>query len=63
VNKEESMSFISLKEVVDFAVEREETAYQMYKRAAELTVSPAARKMFEELAQEEATHKEVFSKG
>ena len=56
------MSFLSLKEVIDFAVEREETAYQLYKRAAQLTESPAARKMFEELAQEEATHKDVFSK-
>lgn len=56
------MSFVSLKEVVDFAIEQEEGAYQRYKRAAELTESPAARKMFEELAQEEATHKEVFSK-
>lgn len=56
------MSFISLKEVVDFAIEQEEIAYQRYKRAAELTESPAARKLFEELAQEEATHKEVFSK-
>lgn len=55
------MSFISLKEVIDFAIEREEAAYQMYKRAAELTVNPGARKMFEELAQEEATHKVVFS--
>jgi rubrerythrin len=56
------VSFISLQEVIDFAIEREETAYQLYKRAAELTVSPASRKMFEELAQEEAAHKEVFSK-
>jgi rubrerythrin len=56
------MSFISLKEVIDFAIEQEESAYQRYKRAAELTESPSARKMFEELAQEEATHKEVFSK-
>ena len=56
------MSFISLKEVVAFAIEQEEGAYQRYKRAAELTESTAARKMFEELAQEEATHKEVFSK-
>ncbi len=55
------MSFISLKEVLDFAIELEEDAYQRYKRAAELTESPAARKMFEELAQEEATHKHVFS--
>ena len=56
------MSFISLQEVIDFAIEREETAYQLYKRAAELTISPAARKMFEELAEEEAAHKDVFSK-
>lgn len=56
------MSFISLKEVVEFAIEQEEGAYQRYKRAAELTESPAARKMFEELAQEEATHKEVFAR-
>lgn len=56
------MSFISLKEVVDFAIEQEEGAYQRYKRAAELTENPGARKMFEELAQEEAMHKEVFSR-
>lgn len=56
------MSFVSLQEVIDFAIEREETAYQLYKRAAELTVNPASRKMFEELAQEEATHKDVFAR-
>jgi len=56
------VSFISLQEVIDFAIEREETAYQLYKRAAELTISPASRKMFEELAQEEAAHKDVFAK-
>lgn len=56
------MSFVTLKQVVDFAVEREEVAYLMYKRAAELTESPAARKLFAELAAEEATHKEVFSR-
>lgn len=56
------MSFISLQEVVDFAIEREETAYQLYRRAAELSVNPGTKKMFEELAQEEATHKEVFAK-
>ncbi len=56
------MSFISLQDVIDFAVEREEAAYELYKRAAELTVSPAARKMFEELAHEEATHKDVFAR-
>lgn len=56
------MNFVTLRQVVEFAVEREELAYQMYKRAAELTESLAARKLFEELAAEEATHKEVFSR-
>lgn len=56
------MSFFSMKEVLDFAVGREELAYQMYLRAAELSKNPAAKKLFTELAQEEATHKDVFSK-
>lgn len=56
------MKFVTLDEVIRFAIEREDTAYKLYKRAAELSTSIAAKKMFEELAQEEATHKEVFSK-
>jgi rubrerythrin len=54
--------FVTLEQVIQFAVEREETAYLLYKRAAELSVTPAARKMFEELAAEEAAHKDVFSR-
>jgi rubrerythrin len=56
------MKFVTLDEVVKFAIEREDTAYRLYKRAAELSTSIAAKKMFEELAQEEATHKDVFIK-
>lgn len=56
------MKFVTLDEVVKFAIEREDTAYKLYKRAAELSTSIAAKKMFEELAQEEATHKDVFTK-
>ena len=56
------MEFISLDDVIKFAVEREETAYQLYKRAAELSSTSAAKKMFEELAAEELTHKQVFVK-
>ena len=56
------MKFVTLDEVIRFAIEREDTAYKLYKRAAELSTSIAARKMFEDLAQEEATHKDVFSK-
>jgi len=56
------MKFISLDEVIAFAIDREDTAYKLYKRAAQLSTSIAAKKMFEELAQEEATHKGVFVK-
>lgn len=57
-----NMKFVTLEEVIKFAVEREDTAYKLYKRAAELSTSIASKKMFEELAAEEATHKDVFSK-
>ena len=56
------MKFVTLEEVITFAVDREDTAYRLYKRAAELSTSIASQKMFEELAAEEATHKDVFSK-
>lgn len=56
------MKFVTLDEVIKFAIEREDTAYRLYKRAAELSTTIPAKKMFEELAQEEATHKEVFLK-
>lgn len=56
------MKFVTLDEIVAFAIEREDTAYKLYKRAAELSTSIASKKMFEELAQEEATHKDVFAR-
>ena len=56
------MGFTTLEEVIRFAVKREETAYQLYKNAAENSTGIAARKMFEEMAAEEAGHKEVFSR-
>ncbi|MDO9068524.1 MAG: ferritin family protein [Deltaproteobacteria bacterium] len=54
--------FVTLDDVIKFAVDREDTAYKLYKRAAELSTSISSKKMFEELAQEEATHKDVFIK-
>jgi rubrerythrin len=54
--------FVTLEDVIKFAVEREDTAVKLYTRAAELATSVSSRKMFEELAQEEATHKDVFVK-
>lgn len=54
--------FVSLEEVIKFAVDREDTAFKLYTRAAELSTTIAAKKMFQELAAEEATHKNVFVK-
>jgi rubrerythrin len=54
--------FVTLDDVIKFAIEREDTAYKLYKRAEELSTTVAAKKMFAELAEEEATHKDVFSK-
>jgi rubrerythrin len=55
-------AFVTLDDVIKFAVEREDTAYKLYKRAAELSTNISSKKMFEELALEEATHKDVFVK-
>lgn len=54
--------FVTIDDIIKFAVEREDTAFKLYTRAAELSTSISAKKMFEELAQEEATHKNVFAK-
>ncbi|MBE0596704.1 MAG: ferritin family protein [Desulfuromonadales bacterium] len=56
------MNFVTLEEVIRFAVKREDAAYRLYLGAAQKSTSIAARKMFEEMAAEEATHREVFSK-
>ena len=42
------MTFVTLEDVISFAIEREDTAYKLYKRAAELSTSIAAKKMFEQ---------------
>lgn len=56
------MGFKSFKDIIRFAIKREETAYKLYKSAAGKAPTPAARKMFEELAAEEAGHKASFEK-
>ena len=56
------MEFVSLEEIIKFAVQREEIAYQLYTDAAAKSTSISTRKMFEEIAAEEASHKDVFSK-
>ena len=55
-------NFTTLEEVIRFAVEREELAYQLYANAAKRTASISARKVFAELAHEELGHKHSFEK-
>ncbi|QSV46491.1 ferritin family protein [Geobacter benzoatilyticus] len=56
------MEFKTLDDIIKFAVQREENAYQLYKTAAQKATSISARKMFEEMAEEEAGHKVAFEK-
>jgi len=56
------MGLTTFEEIIKFAVKREDAAYRLYKAAAERTQSIAARKMFEEMAAEEAGHKSSFEK-
>ncbi len=56
------MSFVTLEQVIKYAVEREEAAFQLYTKAAAMSTDIAAKKMFQEMAAEEAGHKEVFGR-
>jgi rubrerythrin len=56
------MEFASLEEIIHFAVRLEENAYLLYTDAAAKSTTISGRKMFEEMAAEEAGHKNVFSK-
>lgn len=55
------MGFVTLAEVIKFAVQREETAVRLYTKAAQMTTNIGARKMFEEFVAEETGHIKVFS--
>jgi rubrerythrin len=57
-----TMGLKTFEEIIRFAIKREESAYHLYKTAAERAQSLAARKMFEEMAAEEAGHKATFEK-
>lgn len=53
-------SFKTLQDVITFAVEKEEAAYQLYHSTAQRVQSPAARKMLEEMAAQELGHKRMM---
>lgn len=51
------MEFSTIDDILEFALEKEDASYRLYKSAAKTSVNPAAKKLFEEMAQEEAAHK------
>lgn len=55
------MEFVTLEDVIKFAVQREEEAIQLYSEAARLSTEISSRKMFESFVAEETGHKTVFS--
>jgi rubrerythrin len=54
------MEFNTLKEVIHFAIGQEEAAYNLYRQAADQSVNISARKMFLDMAEEEAAHKRML---
>ena len=49
-------------EIIQFAIKKEEEAANLYEKARGMTENIGARKMFEELAEEEWKHKEMFER-
>jgi rubrerythrin len=49
-----------LKEIFDFAIQREEEAYGFYQDALRIVRSPGARPIFEELSAQELNHKQLL---
>ena len=56
------MSLETLQEILDFAMDKEDASYRLYHEAATKAGSISARKMFEEMAEEEAGHKRLVAK-
>lgn len=53
-------NFKTLQDVINFAVTKEEAAYQLYSATAQHVQSLAARKMLEEMAAQELGHKRMM---
>jgi len=50
----------TLDDILEFALEREDASYRLYLNAAKKSSNPAARKIFEELADQEKGHKKML---
>jgi rubrerythrin len=51
------VEFSTIDDILEFALEKEDASYRLYKSAARMSTNPSARKLFEEMAEQEAAHK------
>ncbi len=56
------MSLDTLQEILDFALDKEDASYRLYHEAAEKAGSISGRKMFQEMAEEEAGHQRLIAR-
>jgi rubrerythrin len=56
------MSLETLQDILDFAMDKEDASFRLYHEAAEKAGSISGRKMFEEMAEEEAGHKRLIAR-
>lgn len=54
------MDITTMDDMLDLALEREDAAYRLYLNAAKKTTNPSAKKIFDELAAQEAGHKKLI---
>lgn len=54
------MELNTLDDILDFALEREDASYRLYLNAAKISTNTSARKIFEELADQEKGHKRLL---
>lgn len=54
------MEIATMDDILDLALEREDAAYRLYLNAAKKTTNPSAKKIFNELAAQEAGHKKLI---
>jgi rubrerythrin len=55
--EEQQVEFRTIEDILEFALEKEDAAYRLYKSAAKMSVNASAKKLFEEMAEQEAAHK------
>ncbi|NOY77305.1 MAG: hypothetical protein GXO76_05490 [Calditrichaeota bacterium] len=58
----DQQKWLSLKDILGVAIEREEQSYHFYMEALAKAVTPAEKKLLQELAKEELLHKEKLEK-